>query len=74
MTVSNPTGNTMRNLTHRKRYIISEPQFNPNQFDVQRPNGLCLDDERNIHVGGDDNNIVNVFSLKHIIDNINQNP
>lgn len=72
--VSNPTENTMRNLTHRKRYIISEPQFNPNQFDVQRPNGLCLDDERNIHVGGDDNNIVNVFSLKHIIDNINQNP
>lgn len=64
----------MRNLTHRKQYIISEPQFDPTQFNVQNPSGLCLDDERNIHVGNYDTNIVSVFSLTHIEDNINQNP
>lgn len=72
--VCNPEKNTMRNLTHRKQYIISEPQFDPTQFNVQNPSGLCLDDERNIHVGNYDTNIVSVFSLTHIEDNINQNP
>lgn len=64
--VCNLEKNGMRNLTHRKKKINSEPQFNPDQFTVEHPIGLCLDDERNIHVGQLYTNIVKVFSLTHI--------